>query len=51
VLKKEYLKLTEPIFDDLGKLKNYSDEEWKDDWLLQLPLPETKDEDEDEIPF
>jgi hypothetical protein len=46
---KDYLKLIEPIFDERGRLKNYSDEEWKDDWLRRLPLPATKDE--DEVPF
>ncbi len=48
-LGKEYLKLTQPIFDKTGRLKNYSDEEWKDEWLQRLPVP--PDEDEDEIPF
>jgi hypothetical protein len=48
---KYYLKLTEPIFDKNGRLKNFSDEEWKDEWLQQLPIPSEKDEDDDDIPF
>jgi hypothetical protein len=46
---KDYIKLTEPIFDKSGKLKIYSDENWKDEWIQRLPIPETSKG--DEIPF
>ena len=29
----EYIKLTEHIFDGIGKLKSYSEDEWNDSWL------------------
>jgi hypothetical protein len=48
---KDYIKLTEPIFEKTGRLKNYSDEDWKDEWVQRLPIPSEKEEDENEIPF
>ncbi len=41
---KKYIKLTEAIFDEQGRLKPFSDSEWSDDWIsiaeLQEPEPE-----------
>jgi len=48
--KKEYIKLTEHIFDKAGRLNAYSDENWKDEWLQRLPIPDIPLE-ENEIPF
>lgn len=33
---KEYIRLTESIFDDEGKLKVYTEDRWKDDWLERI---------------
>lgn len=47
--KEEYIKLTEPIFDDDGKLKIYSEHTW----VHKLESPQTGEEEEEgpEIPF
>ena len=41
-----YIKLTEPIFDDDGRLKVYTEDSWKDSWL-QVANPEA----EEGLPF
>ena len=43
------IKLKENIFDNLGKLKPYSEEDWQETWveISDLP-PEDKD---DDVPF
>ncbi|MCP4369447.1 MAG: DUF4062 domain-containing protein [Deltaproteobacteria bacterium] len=33
-----YIVLKEEIFDDSGKLKPYSDDEWKEEWLKKVPF-------------
>ena len=38
----EYIKLTERIFDKAGKLKTYTEETWKDEWIEKLPIPEAE---------
>lgn len=38
---KKYLKLTNQIFDDAGKLKVFSKEEWRDNWFQLQGTPET----------
>ena len=49
----EYLKLTHPIFDEHERLKIFSEEEWSDDWLERIPLPDAAEstDDSDNIPF
>ncbi len=35
--KTQYIRLTEPIFDNEGKLKVYTEDEWEDSWLQLIP--------------
>lgn len=49
VFENEYIKLTEPIFDDDGRLKIYSEHTWKDIWVQKLSSLQTVSE--EEIPF
>lgn len=35
----KYIKLKEKIFDDQGRLKPYSEEDWDDSWLEKCDLP------------
>ncbi|HUJ89501.1 MAG TPA: DUF4062 domain-containing protein, partial [Syntrophorhabdales bacterium] len=44
---KKYIKLKKAIFDDQGKLKPYSEDEWKDSWLEVNDLPPEVPEDDD----
>ena len=38
-----YIKLTEAIFDEDGKLKNYAENEWNDNWLELASLDEEEE--------
>lgn len=46
----KYIKLTENIFDAGGRLKIYTDNDWRDDWVnvADAPVPEPK---QDDLPF
>jgi hypothetical protein len=51
-LKKHYIKLTHDIFDDDGRLKPFSDEQWDDNWLtIQQQADATPPQPDDDIPF
>ncbi len=48
----EYLKLTENIFDEQGRLRTYTDNEWVDEWVSFVdPVIEEQFNQNDEIPF
>jgi hypothetical protein len=47
----KYIKLTKDIFDDQGKLKPYSDDEWKDVWIQKNDLPQETPDDDDDVPL
>lgn len=49
--RKQYIKMTENIFAEDGRLKPYSDEEWKDAWITIGKIPEDDPEDPEDIPF
>jgi hypothetical protein len=46
---KGYIKLTTDLFDDNGRLKVFTEDEWYPNWLEKIE-PETPDDD-DEVPF
>lgn len=46
-----YMKLTENIFDEQDRLKNYSDEEWNNDWLYFVDQTTPQADPDDDIPF
>ena len=46
---KKYIALKEAIFDDDGRLRPYSDEDWDDKWLKKVAF--SSDEDEANLPF
>lgn len=46
---KKYIALKENIFDDEGRLKPYSDDEWNDDWVQRGSF--SPSEEEDNLPF
>ena len=46
---KKYIKLKENIFDNLGKLKPYSEEDWQETWVEISDLP--PEDNDDDVPF
>ncbi len=44
-----YIKVTEPIFDEGGRLKSYSRETWSDDWINFIEQPHPGPD--DDVPF
>jgi len=49
--KEGYIKLSENIFEDGGRLKPYSDEEWNNDWLFFVDQSTPAPDPDDDIPF
>jgi hypothetical protein len=50
--KEKGIKLTEDIFDSTGRLKTYSEDEWKKEWLSAFESPEPPpNAPEDDLPF
>lgn len=45
--KKEYIKLTEEIFDKDGRLNVYSDSDWNDNWISRAPFPARQPEEDE----
>jgi len=43
------IKLKENIFDNLGKLKPYSEEDWQETWVEISDLP--PEDNDDDVPF
>lgn len=46
-----YLKITENVFDESGKLKNYSPQDWKSEWIRRVVGSPPSTATDDDIPF
>ncbi|NBZ96054.1 MAG: DUF4062 domain-containing protein [Proteobacteria bacterium] len=50
--KNEYVRMTHELFDEDGRLKPFSEEQWDDNWLTIHKTPETPSaQPDDDIPF